>query len=52
VVPKHGTIFCAIPSIGKWLHDGKQLHLRERQQQVVYYTIHVEDIINVPTSGQ
>jgi len=23
MVPKDGTILCAIPSIGKWLHDGE-----------------------------
>jgi len=51
MVPKDGTILCAIPSIGKWLRDGEQLHFRERQQQVVYYTIPVEDVINAPNSG-
>jgi len=40
-----------MPSMGKWLHDGEQLHFRERQQQVVYYTIPVEDIINAPKCG-
>ena len=51
MVPKDATIPCAVPSIGKWLHDGEQLHFRKRQQQVVYYTVHVEDIINAPNSG-